>query len=285
LRVRVYIILMHMTSLGAYQGLTVVVGLIAILFLNPVQIFIAFVVLGQGHFFLGYLYKIKSRKINWRMLGWYLILLLAVFSLPLFLSNEAVLVTTALLFSIHFFFDEARIMAGENNISIPLIIPPILLFFSSLLNNELNIDYIPESIVLSVVIFFSTALSKGVKELLSKEIIYVNGFTIFFIIAYFANLNFSGEAIFGSIVLMHIFTWYLFYQKKTWPNKKLNRQYILDVIFVNVLVIALFFLFDNGFMTEILSLLFLPVFYYCWAILHIITSSGTLWNSTKNYFT
>ena len=273
-----------MTSLGAYQGLTVVAGLASLIFLSPVQIFITFVVLGQGHFFLGYLYRLKAGKIDWKQLGFYLILLFGVFSFPLFLSYNTILAIVALLFSVHFFFDEARIMKGSNDISIPLILPPILLFFTSVLNTEIGVNLIPISIILSLAIFFSVFVIKGLKEIVTKDILYANCFTLFFIGTYIFNLNFSGEAIFGAIIIMHIFTWYMFYQKKTWSDKKRNSQYLIDVFLVNVLVIILFALFVNNFFVAPLSLLFAPVFYYCWAILHIITSSGALWKSTKTYF-
>lgn len=273
-----------MTSLGKYHYLTIVVGLLSLLFLSPQQALVSFIVLGQAHFALGYLYRFKAGKVSLNNCLVYLILFLLIFSLPSFLDSKIILAITALLFSIHFFFDEARIFKGDNNVSILLIIPPVLLFFSSVLNIEMGLDLVPVSIGISALIYILVFISSRKKELQAKENIYINAFTIFFILIYLLDYSVSGEALFGSIILMHIFTWYLFYHKKTWSNRKRNRQYLIDVLVINLLLIGLYCLYDKQTVFAPLAILFNATFYYCWAILHIITSSGTLWDSTKNYF-
>ncbi|MCA9360179.1 hypothetical protein KC850_04060 [Candidatus Kaiserbacteria bacterium] len=271
-----------MTAFSSQQVLALLVGILSLGFLSPILILVAYIVLGHAHFLLAYYYKFKAGKINKKHLLPYLLLAVFVFSLPTFLSMESILLIIAILFGTHFFFDEARLLEGEvEKVSLSLSVPAIITFVGLVAYTETSYDFMLPAILVSVAIIVWSLASTGIRNLFLPHVLYLNLFTLLFSLIYIFGIEISGEAVFGSIILMHITTWYVFYYKKLKSAPKRLVQFIVDCVVINALFIILYFVFMSQGEGSIGQYVFSPIYYYCWAILHIVTSSGELFALVK----
>ena len=268
-----------MTAFLKQQMWAIVAALLFLFMLGPYEALVTFIVLGQGHFLLAYLYKWRAGRIKPSGLTWYLLLAVVIFSLPLFFTPETIFLLAAVLFSVHFFFDEARILEGEDQkVSLLAMLPPIGLFLSLVAYKELDIDLVPAAIIGSVITLLGLLNSKDSTAAANPNVWYVNVFAVFFAFLYLLDVPLSGETIFGAIIVMHIVTWYIYYYHKTYSRLDVNSRYITDVLLINVAILILFFGYVNSESFNLLAYFFEPVYYYCWAMLHIVSSSGELFN-------
>lgn len=271
-----------MTAFSSQQFLALSVGIISLGFFSPALILAAYIVLGHAHFLLAYFYKFKAGKVQKKHLLLYLVLALFVFSLPSFLSSTTILLIIAILFGTHFFFDEARLLEGETErVSLSLSVPAIITFVGLVAYTETVFDFMMPAIIVSAVIIIWSLISNGIKNLFLPHVLYLNLFTVLFSLIYIFGIQISGEAVFGSIILMHITTWYVFYYKKLKTAPKRLIQFIIDCAVINILFIILYYLYISQGTDSIGQYIFNPIFYYCWAILHIVTSSGELFALVK----
>ena len=103
-------------------------------------------------------------------------------------------------------------------------------------------------------------------------------------VVHLMGLEINTVALFGSIILMHYSTWYVFYYKKLRPTPERFNKYLVDVFGINLFFIVLYIVYITYINIDYISFLkymFDPIYFYCWTILHIITSSGELVDLVK----
>lgn len=248
---------------------------------EPYLVLVSYIVLGQGHFFLTYLYQYRGKKINRLYIVMYLICLPVAMWLALLLPDAVMLTAAAVLFSIHFVFDEARLLRKDNTrVSLLLLVPPVSFFLGYFLYDQFSIDLLPYLILLSVVVVAITLLRFGAQPLLSKHVLVPNILTAVVLFAYGSGLIFPAGLFLGAMIIHHYFAWYIHQYTKLYADSARLGNYITEVLFVNVLLILLFVLYTSA-MTEVpwLRILFEPSFFYAWTILHILFSSQDLMRS------
>jgi hypothetical protein len=269
-------------SFSSIQLLALMVAGIAVFLLEPKAIMVAYIVLGHAHFAIAYLYKYKAGKIKKMHLAKYALLAGFVFSLPLFLSFDTILLIIAVLFSTHFFFDEARILEVDlNRVSLLSIAPPVIMFVSLVVFIEMGVNVMIPALLLSVVLYLIGVHQEGFRFLLLPHVLYLGFFVACFTCIYLFDYEVTGMTIFGSIILMHIATWYFFYIKKLKSNSDKFIEFMVYLVLINIIFIGLYYIFKTGDSDSLLKYAFDPIYYFCWAILHICSSSGELFSLVK----
>jgi len=250
---------------------------------NPLFVLMAFIVLGQGHFLLTYLYQWRAKKITRVYIFSYLIIAPILFSLVSVISYSLVLIITATIFAVHYFYDEARIMVGsEQNVSLTLLLPPIFAFISYLLFAEFSIDIFNFMACLAIIIYGMNILFYNYNTIFQTHVLVLNCVGILIGLIYYFGIPVSASQLLGAIIIHHYATWYIFQYFKLRIKKEYLSQYIHDVLTVNFILIALFFLYYYKPSFSALGFMFEPVYFYVWTLLHIIFTSQTLAASIKS---
>src|SRR6185436_105773 len=80
------------------------------------------------------------------------------------------------------------------------------------------------------------------------------------------------QVVIGSVILFHYVCWYVHFYFRFASKPERQRQYIWDMIGIHIIVFASYFLWRYSPLGFPLLYVFAPVFFYIWAILHIIFS-------------
>ncbi|MGE5540708.1 MAG: hypothetical protein ACM3TU_00255 [Bacillota bacterium] len=261
-----------------YERLAIGATTLVLLAVLPARyFFLSFVMLGQGHFLMTYLYQWKGGKIGWRYLALYvpaLLLLgyLATYVIPL----PALLLVTGSVFALHFFYDEARLYARDNSISLGVVWYPALLFFLVLVKLVYGIDVFPAIIIGTLLFILQTARQEGKPEPHSSTHRYMLVFATFLLVLLLAPAFMSPTAVLGAIILYHYMSWYVHYFFRLRDAGRPLRPYLVNGVTVNVVVIALFigFMVLSGPGQNALGLIFGEQYFYVWTLLHILFASN-----------
>lgn len=253
------------------------VALISVALLDPYQVTIAFIVLGQGHFLLTYLYQWKAGKIGVIYLFLYAFALLVLWAgfalIPDPLSWSYLIAGT--IFSIHFFVDEMHINKMTLSLEQKLVGFAFVLMYSGLLFDAL---YAFEAPLLLSALAFVACLPLAIEKILTRRI---SGAEMFFFgsVLVLAALLYSQISIhitlaLGFIILFHYVRWYLFYFFRFIEEEGRPRfgRYLIDVGITNVLVVALFVAYFYLPQLSFLRFLFKPEYFFAWTILHVLFS-------------
>lgn len=255
-----------------------------LIFLTPEEYLIPlFIVFGQGHFILMYLYQFRAGKIGARYIRSYIFFSALLLGFLLFYPNahmrDIFLLLSAIAFGLHFFFDELFMREITHSqvhtlfgfgFSIQYIAVSYTLVF--------GLPQVPWSaIAVLTAISWALALPLLCKRIFSHSFIlseiFLYGLLGFFSIALFVQIHISAGQILAFTVLFHYIRWYLFYASRlhsTEANTKL-RKYIIDTVLINTLMLVgfIFYFFAS---IPVLSILFSETYFYLWTILHVIFS-------------
>ncbi len=235
----------------------------------------AFIVAGQAHFAMTYLYQYRGKRMNYRYFSLALFLFGAML-LYLTYAGEEVLpiffVVAASLFSAHFAFDEIHLhgsnlsrMEGATALGFVALFTSFMLYvafpFSPFLELPFLIALIFGSWVLTRLVFSKASISRGEYYLWFVEIILV---TLFF----WLGLTLQTLAV---IILLHGFNWAVGYGERVnwYPERKKKYWSETALTLGGSIILYVFFLTLN---IEFLKYFFLLVYYDAWAIAHIVLS-------------
>ncbi len=252
-------------------------ALLLLLLQQPTVSLFTFIVLGQGHFLLTYLYQFRAGKITRTYLLWYAIVSLLVFSAATYLPFSLMLVTAASIFAVHYIYDEARLLIGENlRLSLSLITPPMLFFMAYLLYQQYAIDLFPACVLLSLFLVLRSWYSYGARHLAAPYVLLTNVITAIMLGLYFTDTIVPSELLLGAIIIHHYGTWYVFQYVKLRSSPTRLGVYLTDVLAVNAILLFAFLIYLTSGGGTWLQYVFAESYFYAWTILHIVFASHDL---------
>jgi hypothetical protein len=260
---------------------------LAILLFLPAQYFLlAFVMLGQGHFLMTYLYQWKGGKIGGRYLAAYAVALgllayLATFVLPL----PVLLLITGSVFALHFFYDEARLYARDNSVSLGMVWYPALLFFLVLIKILYAFDVLPVIVVGTLLLVLQVARRGAGDDPHPTTRRYMAAFAAVLLAMLILPLSIPATAVLGAIILYHYMSWYVHYFFRLQDAERPVAPYLKNGLLVNALVIgcfALYFVYSSGIAHDALAFVFAEHYFYMWTLLHILFASNEFLAAVRN---
>jgi hypothetical protein len=254
-------------------GLVIVAG--TIFFLNPLQIALAFSVLGQGHFLGAYYYQWKAGKMTARWLGVFALMAVVFFTGAVFLERlEFLALGASILFFIHHFQDEVTLFGKERSIFRTLEqLPPVLLYSALtadvLLGTALTTLAIYATAVVVALYLVAIIRRLHTPDILSSFLFLV---TAGLALVWFSQIAVAPQILIGSVILFHYVSWYVYFYFRFAPKPERQWAYLQDMVVINILALAAFAVWMTAPWAAGLSYVFGPAFFYVWAILHILTS-------------
>jgi len=248
-----------------------------LLLLLPERYFLlAFIVLGQGHFLMTYLYQWKGKKIGPRYLALYVLALSALAYLVTYaVSLPVVLFVTGSVFALHFFYDEARLYARDNGISLGIVWYPALLFLLVLVEYLFAFDVLPFVVAGTLLLILQCARGQGKERSHPSTRRYMGAFSAILLVALVAPVSIPATSLLGAIILYHYMSWYVHYFFRLKDASRPVRPYLKNAIAVNAVVIgafAAYLLFVPA--RGALGFVFEEKYFYMWTLLHIFFASN-----------
>lgn len=242
--------------------------------LLPFSVVASFIVLGQAHFLMTYLYQYRAGKITRQYLMWYALIAIPVFLLASSVSWQTMTIIAACFFSLHFLFDESRLFQGRSHVSILALIPPVITFLATLIHALLAYDVRLWAFVVGFGLLAIFVRLYGTRSLTAIEVWYPNTITLLLIIAYSLDITLPTMTLFGGIIIYHVVSWYMHYYVKFFTLPPVQGKYLMEVGVINALLVLAYVSYERWWITlDVLDYIFLPSFYYAWAILHILFTS------------
>jgi len=249
---------------------------VAIAALAPGQMWIAFSVLGQGHFLGAYYYQWNAGKIRTR--GVLLFAALAATAIALAIMTGDYLLfafVASTLFLAHHFHDEITLFGKERSLARTLeILPPLLVFvvFAS--------DRIWGTVLIGVAFVFAGIIYALYGTGIFLRRIRPDGLSVYFLvifcglaILYAVYPTIAPEYLTGSVIIFHYICWYVHFYFKCAEAPERRRMYVMDMLAIHGIVFILFAIFlYSSLGSRALAFVFAPIFFYIWATLHIIFS-------------
>lgn len=250
-----------------------------ILPLSNANSIVAYILMGQAHFFLCYLYQAKAGKIKLWHLPIYIGVLAFVFIAGKLYFYELMILTLTF-FIIHNFFDERHLINRPISAFYALIISAFCIlivgqllqyFYPSL---TLPLLQITGSIIFSsVIIYLFNFRNKLYLE--SRK----HDFFVFSILILLFVLELTGNSLhiiktFAIIIIAHGSTWYYKLGIRFAKNSpKKFKTYLRDCVLLNLAVISTYYIFKNSENLQwLFALFYTPHAYYSWAMMHFITT-------------
>lgn len=228
----------------------------------------SYIVLGQAHFLMSFLYQWRGGQMNPRYL--FLAIMLIAGTVVYFSFDfgfTPILVLTAVAFPFHVAVDEI-FLHHEKLTRVRFI---TALAFVALTASLILWQILPLLQPLFVTLIICSALWMVVRMLtgmVSKGEQYLFVVGVLFAIVFGA----AGIAVqLGALILIHVFNWAVGYGRRVRQNPIVRRRYWLEMLLFNVAVLALFLLFVI-FEFELLQLLFIPLYLDIWATIHAVLS-------------
>jgi len=244
---------------------------------SPQNFVTLYIVFGQGHFLITYLYQYRAGKINAKYLLMYIPILLLCFFALIKLPFEWLVFITGTIFAVHAVFDEARLTYRDAVPNLLAISVPIILFSATLFESLFEFDAITPALFLVGTVLVGTAVSQRgeaiYKAFASLPSVYVNVISLLLIIVYASRIEVSAEVLLGSIVLYHYGSWYVHYYFRTANDPIWNGRYLADIFLINAVVLLGFLTFILFEPANPLKFFFIPTYFYSWTILHILFTS------------
>lgn len=252
-------------------------ALVAVTVLSPYEVTLAFVVLGQGHFLLTYLYQWRAGKIGITYLSLYVLALIALYLgfayIPDPLSWSYLIAGT--IFSIHFFVDEMFINKFTLSLEQKLMGFGFFTVYAGLLVDAV---YSFEAPLLISAIALVACMPLAVQRIRERSIgaieMFFLGTTLVLAGILYSRASIHASSILGFTVLFHYVRWYLFYffRFKDEEGRPRFSRYVTDVIAVNAIVGVLFVGYMYRDELNVLQYLFKPEYFFAWTILHVLFS-------------
>lgn len=245
-------------------------------FLLPAQWFLAgFLIIGQAHFAMTFLYQYRGGKVNQRyliVLTALILLLVAYFViegtfLPIFLL-------TATLFAAHFANDEFVLHDEEAAAGRTLLVLLFTALFCSLILYALFPSLLPVSIITGGIFALCAVirLIGGRAKTHSERYLWLSGSLLLILTLGF---GLAPEVLLSLIIILHCINWYLDYGKRTAHDSIKHARYWREValtLVISSMLYALYVMYKVPF----LQFAFLPMYYDAFALGHFALTSRTL---------
>lgn len=256
---------------------------LTILLLSPPKIRALFIVLGYGHFIASYLYQYRAKKMNGVFLVSYLISAGIVFAWIAsgISSLDTIILVAGSFFIIHQFYDEIRLFNLQAlPAHIALLLPAGFGYFSILLNATTHLIHPVLFGVYTLLAGIACGIYAYKKSTQPRHrffLLYMSLLTAAACLLLLFDVAVLPVVIFGLLILYHYSEWYLYYAFRFWHNRSRFRNYVGEMVAINVFIIILYLLFlSSASWNAPLSILFAPAYFYGWSILHIIASWAAL---------
>lgn len=258
---------------------TLALGLLglAIAFLSPIQMALAFSVLGQGHFLGAYYYQWKAKKIRTFWACVYVALAALFFYIAVSTHRlEWFVLCAGVLFFIHHFFDEVTLWGKERSFFRALeLTPPILLYSSFtadvLFGTALTVYASALSVALMLVYVFFVARKLYVPDALSIYFALITISLLF--LKWIVAASIAPETLLGSVILYHYICWYIYFYFRFAKDATKQSMYVREMLAIHAIVFGVYAVFLYTTWGSLnLGYVFLPIYFYIWAILHILFS-------------
>ncbi len=270
-----------------YLAASTFLGLLfSFLFSEPVLLQII-IIFGQAHFIVAYFYKNKSGKLDKKYINNFLYFLVLLFIPTYFIGLNIVyvnyfIVFTTLIFVLHYFYDELKIFNFQDdnfkNIAALAVFLSFTTIFTMMVFELKSILYLTPVIFLIILLFgmLNFKLIKRDFDFSKLENLSIYLFTALniFVPLLLLFTDIGVLKITGFIIIFHYLRWYFFYFDRfnSLEDKK-ELNFYLDVVFwVHIFVIILFVIYSIDAKRGFLFLLFGPIFFYTWTLLHIVLS-------------
>jgi hypothetical protein len=255
--------------------LSVAAAVLLGLTLTPEWLFVAVIVLGQGHFLLAYVYQGEAGKLGARtgtiLLGMLLFFLWCAYVLPYSLATFL----AAVFFLIHFSLDETRLFNNKHSLYTLLEAAPFVILYAALYADAafLTHTFFWALIVSALIVGAYALLSRSQRRRPNETSYAFFSWTLLALVAYVIDQATHPGAFvwFLLIVVVHISIWYGVYWYKLAQRPAARSTYMTRAVLINLLLGLLAFLWlSHG--LPILDLLFAPILFNVWASLHIFAS-------------
>ncbi len=252
-------------------GLPVLVTVAAVL-LSPNLIVSTFVVLGQSHFVMMYIYQYRGGRMKTKRYGVTIILALAVTVAYFMLwgSFTPLLLAMPFFFGLHFAVDEFYLQGEKiTRTSLVSIAGFVLLYFTLSLNAffpQYQIASEALVVVLALVAIIRLLVPSLAPSATERYLWLVEALAC---VAAFA-FHVPGQVL-ALIILLHYFNWFIGYAAKVQGTPR-ARQYWMDNLITFTASLGGFLLFVYGGVSG-LKYVFAPAYYYAWTFAHFIFAS------------
>lgn len=266
-------------------ALALTLGLVA--YLSWKQVVLVYIVFGQGHFLLAYLYQFKAGKITKKYVGVALASLVLISTTYFIWPHERALVAvTTIYFLIHMLFDEMYLLRlpmelGRSPLHVGRLLEMCPIFFlysarvvealfSRFSGGETDPGRVAMVLSWSALLLLALLLVSGSYRLDVRSAYFLAGGGILIWASYsgwFYNVP-TGKLT-GFIIIYHYLCWYFHYFLQIQERSR-RRTYLNRVVIVNALILSLYFLFGQDGLGLVL---FQDDMFYIWTLLHLITST------------
>lgn len=264
-----------------------VLSLLLVFLRTPQDTILLFTVMGQGHFFLAYLYQWRAGKIDAKYVSIFAIALGALFLGLIYVPFPYLwtFVFAGSVFSIHFVVDELFISGLEPTRERVLLCIAFAISYSILLLRSAYGLTIP-GVAVIVLLLVAPRIIQAIREknISAPEMFCVSGIAILMCL-WFVPKAITLAAVLGFIIFLHYIRWYFYYYFKLRERGDMARmrKYLRDVVLVNAIVFFGLALYWSSPLFSVFGYLFLPTYFYIWTIMHVITSAripslDTVWS-------
>ncbi len=234
---------------------------------------ITFVVFGQAHFAMTFLYQYRGKRMN----RWYLVtagILALAATLYVVVLGELLVpmfLVVATLFSLHFAFDE--ITLHEETLTLQRVVTAgtFVALFVAMMLDLVFAKQVTHSIALLIAVValcgIGVRLGTGKAPSSSERYLWIVGAVLGVLGLVFGHLH----QVLAIVIILHAINWMLGYGERLKSDEKRKTRYWIESFLTlggSVLLYALFVLAHVSF----LRFLFMFVYYDAWAIAHIVLS-------------
>lgn len=261
--------------------LSAVLAFLCVYFLSGKEILYAFIVFGQAHFLIAYFYANKSGKIGRPYLLKFITLAIILWGICSYAFYHVelyplVIFVALITFVFHYFNDEFKLcgFSVKNK-----LFGAIAAAFSFAAVFATQIFFVGPAVVYflgSISIFFAIVFIRQMlseksddKQAKYQSLLFFT-FNIILPLWFAINRNIDVYTVSGFIVLFHYIRWYIYYLERF---KGPELSFYLDVIFWDhILIVLLFVLYVLSPKSGYLYMMFNPIFFYGWTLIHILLS-------------
>jgi hypothetical protein len=264
------------------KAISIPIVIALIFLLTPAQVLTMFIVLGQAHFFIAYLYQYRAGKISARYATLYAIVLAICLTTLLYFERlDLLIVASGIIFLTHFLQDEVFLIGKRaTRFTLLEMLPVLLLYTGFLLSSIMRIRLMPELVTLATAVIVLFVIASIWNRRAPDSIsVYFLGISALLLYLYHFKVYVPIEILLGTLVLLHYSSWYIAYYFKVRNDAFRRASYLKAVASCNLLAVGLyaFFLTPAG---SWLFVLFAPGFFYTWTLMHTLFSIR--WNDWKN---
>ena len=257
-----------------------------LLLLEPMVFLTVGIILGQGHFIIAYIYKVRSGRLSlWGFLVWLLvtIFMLTVFSAPDMHVLLSLIMTLYLV--THGVLDDRFLGNPEKTRLIGLEIVILLSLYYAMV-----IDMVYPSLPIRGLVIAGAGLGLIPYFLLLRRspdgLDVFSGFFLMQILLLMITMQLGFLPVLFlfnvTAALYHYCVWYVASHRKTKNNPKTRQELIGWIGSIHIILVGLFALFTNTpWGTETLFFIFDEQYFLIWAFLHFFSSTRL---SDLNYF-